>query len=174
MYFGITRQQVAQASIVGAVLASLLFVLFLCVGLAHGTLHRPVDVLTVAGLSLLIGGGLPLFVGIAAVLGIRVVDGQVEQVLFGRWVLFRRPPAELAGAAYGGSLFPVVLFFRDGARMRMLGVPGRGPDLSAHLPHPSPGCSRCGPGGTPADPKRPLLLPKQKEPARGGTDTVKP
>ena len=83
MYFGITRRQVAQAGIVGAVMASLLFVLFLYVGLAHGTVRGLVDALAVAGLSLLIGAALPLFVGTAAVLGIRVVDGQVEQILFG-------------------------------------------------------------------------------------------
>jgi hypothetical protein len=174
MYYGITRRQVGEAGIVGALVASLLFVLFLCIGLAHGTIRSPVDVLPVAGLSLLIGGGLPLFIGIAAILGIRVVDDQVEQVLFGRWVLRRRPAAELAGAFYGGSLFPVVLSFRDGARMRMLGVPRHGRDPSAYLPHPSSGCPWCSRACDPADPKRPFLLPKQKRPGRGGTGTVKP
>jgi hypothetical protein len=139
MYFGITRRQLLQASLAGGILGALLLALFLGVGIGHGTVREPLDVLKVVGFSLLIGGGLPLFVGVAAILGIRIVGEQVEQVLCGRWVLRRRPVAELARAFYGGSLFPVVLSFRDGARIRLLGVPPHGPDLAQHLPSPLPG-----------------------------------
>jgi hypothetical protein len=155
MYFGITRRHLMEASIAGAVLGGLLLLLFLCVGIAEGTVQGPLDGLKFAALSLMVGAGLPFFVGIGAILGIRVVGGQVEQVIFGRWVLRRRAVAELAGAAYGGSLFPVVLSFRDGAHIRLLGVPRHGPDLSAHLPYSSP-AARCAlrPASNPREEKK--------------------
>jgi hypothetical protein len=139
--FGISARQIRQAGAVGGVLGGLLFALFLSVGLAHGTVKSVGDVPPVLGLCLLIAALLPGFVAMAAVFGIRVADGQVESVFLGKWVVARRPLLSLTAISLGGALFPVVLSFADGSRLRLLGIHVRSlPTLVAQLKQLVPTC----------------------------------
>ena len=102
LYFGITSQQLRQASAVGGVLGALLLAIFLPVAIAHGTVRSPGEALALIGFVSLIGAALPGFISLGAVLGIRVVAGHVEQLLLGTWSVSRRPLIELRPSLWAG------------------------------------------------------------------------
>ena len=64
----------------------------------------------------------PAVGGMVWMLRVRVSDKTVAQLL-GPCVIAARPLADVERIDLSGSLFPVIFVFRDGTRMRVLGVP---------------------------------------------------
>ena len=122
------KADVGRSAVVGGVLG----VLFFLAGLAGIVLSKGLlpwsRLLTLLGASLGIAALLPALLGAMSVLRIRLADGQVVQ-LVGPWPVASKPVAEVTAVRLGGRLFPVVLVFRDGRRMRVLAM-----HLGARIP----------------------------------------
>ena len=105
----------------GGFLAGLMVAIGLPVGCTHGTITTARDVLEVLGVSALIGSIVPTFLAPALLFRIRVAEGLVTQLILGKGCC-TRPLEELREVALRRKgTFPVVLTFRDGTHMRLLG-----------------------------------------------------
>jgi hypothetical protein len=138
-HLGVGRQQIRRVSVVGVVLAAFIFVVGLVGGSRHSTLVSVTDYASLIGSSVLIGAILPIVLLFAAVLQLEVTDGDVLQALWGRWLVTRKPLSELTHIDTRGRMFPLVLTFRDGSKMRVVGAPLRDippfvQQLVAHAP----------------------------------------
>ena len=123
MHLGITGYHIRRVSVVGAGLAAIVFAIGYVTGRSHGTVTTTAQVGLLVVWAAAIGAVLPAGIVVASALRLEIVENQVQQTLFGRWVLARRPLADLVGISLGGRAFPLVLTFRDGSRMRVLGAP---------------------------------------------------
>ena len=120
---GITRRHLRRVLMFGGILAAVLLVIGFAAGTANDapwTGHKTAYLLL---MSVGLGLTVPAFVAIASVLRLEVSEGIVRNTLFGRWTLAHRPVADLTEIRVGGRIFPVVLHFQDGARMRVIGAP---------------------------------------------------
>jgi hypothetical protein len=123
--FGITWPWIKRSAIGGGILGSVFFILLVAAIATHREIHPhwlESLVLALAG-SLALGAIVPGIVLALSVLRIRVVDGQLHKVLFGKWILASRSIEQLTALTLGGRLFPVVFRFEDGSRMRLVGIP---------------------------------------------------
>ena len=123
MHLGITGYHIRRVSVVGAGLAVIVFAIGYVAGRSHGTVSTAAQLGLLVVWAAAIGALLPAAIFVASVLRLEVVENQVQQTLFGRWVLARRSLADLVAISVGGRAFPLVLTFRDGSRMRVLGAP---------------------------------------------------
>ncbi len=93
MHLGITAYHIRRVSVVGAGLAAIVFAIGYVTGRSHGTVTTPAQVGLLVVWAAAIGALLPAAIFVASVLRLETVA------------------------------FPLVLTFRDGSRMRLLGAP---------------------------------------------------
>lgn len=118
--YRLTFKDVLGIGLVTGTLGILLLAVELAVGHAHGTLATHLTmVLTVpAGVAL----GPPFVIGTCGLTGIALV-GEEIQLRLGRRVIARQRTADLTGISMRGRVAPIVLWFRDGSRMRLFAIP---------------------------------------------------
>jgi hypothetical protein len=125
VHLGITGSELRRVTVIGAIVAFVFFTIGYAVGQSHDTLSSSGRLGLLVFGAVALGAVLPVAIYLSSALQLRVEEGEVQQSLFGRWLLARRPLGELAEVAVGGRPFPLVLTFRDGSRMRVLGAPLR-------------------------------------------------
>jgi hypothetical protein len=125
MEVGLTRRRVLQGLRVNLVIGAL----GVCFGLVALFLDEtksnnpgPIETLATFAFLLFMPGVVWLFLcSILCSITLRVVDGFVEQRLWKRFQLNRRPISELTSVS-GGGFSAIVLQFRDGGRIVLPGV----------------------------------------------------
>ena len=122
MHLGITGVHIRRVSLVGAALATIIGVVGYAAGRAYGTVNSNRQVFLLIAGAAAVGAILPLAVFLASVLRIELVEREVRQTLFGRWIVTSQSLTDLVSIHAGGRAFPLVLTFRDGSHMRVLGA----------------------------------------------------
>jgi hypothetical protein len=121
MIFGINPLQMRRMAVVGGIVAVVLLAFGIPVGLSHGTFRGSSDMVRLVTFAVAIGAILPVVVGLAGMLRLRIDSQQIDQMI-GPWVVARRPTSELRRAVLRGRLFPVRLCFADGSRFALLAL----------------------------------------------------
>ena len=118
--YGLTFKDLLRIALVTSALGVVLLAIEVGVGQAHGTLaaHLGMVFAVPAGMAF----GPPLLIGACGLADIVVGDDEI-QLRFAHCVIDRRPITDLIGISLHGRAAPVVLRFRDGARMRLLAIP---------------------------------------------------
>jgi hypothetical protein len=118
--YGLTSKDVLRITLVTGALGLILLAIEIGVGHAYGTLasHRAMVMAVPVGIAL----GPPLVIGACGVTDIALIYDELQLRLAGR-VIERRRIADLTGIALRGPAAPMVLRFRDGARMRLFAIP---------------------------------------------------
>ena len=122
MEFGITLQDVRRVTLVGAVLGAVVLGIALTLGVTRGTVTSTLDVLKIGVFSVGLAALLPILLLLAGLFSIRLHSREIEHLFLRRWVVRRRPVEDLVAVSLEGRLFPVVLSFRDGSRIHLLGL----------------------------------------------------
>ncbi|MEY2507291.1 MAG: hypothetical protein QOH01_1620 [Verrucomicrobiota bacterium] len=121
--FGNRLGHLRRASIMGAILATAIAIVFMSVAYAHGNLSR--SWVSSILLALFIGCILPLVAFLTCLFSIRLDQERVTHVFCGRFVLSQQPLSELESIEVGGPFAVVFRFSRGtirffGAHMRVV------------------------------------------------------
>lgn len=115
-----TWSDLRRVAFAGACISLLLLVIGIPIGITHGTLRTSSDLIRLSWPLLLAGAVLPAVLAPGLLLRLRVADGTITQLALGKQ-LSTRPISELREFSLQSGIFPVVLTFRDGTRMRLFG-----------------------------------------------------
>ena len=124
MVYGNTPKTLKKVTVVGLVFAGVLYLVFMIAAAVHGGVGaiRHVFEWPVVAVPAGVGAILPLVVLPTTLFSIRVEDGTIRHLFLDKWALGTGSIDDLTEIDLGRGLFAVVLHFRDGRRIRLLGA----------------------------------------------------
>jgi hypothetical protein len=123
--YGNTPKTLLKVTIIGLIMAAVVYAIFMIAAVAQGGAGAIRHVFTWPVVAIPAGVGLilPLVVLPTTLSNIRIEGRTVRHLFMNRWTLGTGSIDDLTEIDLGRGLFAVVLRFRDGRRIRLLGAP---------------------------------------------------
>ena len=122
--YGNTPRTLVKVTIVGLVVGAVVYAIFIVAAAAQGGIGAITAVFTWPVVAIPAGVGLilPVVVLPTTLTNLRVEGRTIRHLFMNRWTLGTGSVDDLTGIDLGRGLFAVVLTFRDGRRIRLLGA----------------------------------------------------